>query len=269
LADLLTTASILVFYAGHFSHTNSNLAIRKPTNSPTMLTKTSALISLAALASTATAFTPESVSASRTAIRLAADVAPETPEPPVVKAINGWVADASKPCYGLPGDISPLGFFDPLGFTKNGELNDVKRIREAEIMHGRVAMMATVGYLIGENTPTIQFGFEHPIIANDQLASVSGMVLFPFFLTINICEAYRANKGWVEPGMGPLFSLRDNYYPGDLGFDPLGLKPTGASDFASMQAKELSNGRLAMLGVAGMCVQELVNGQPLLAGFGL
>ena len=31
------------------------------------------------------------------------------------------------------------------------------------------------------------------------------------------------------------------------------------------QTKELSNGRLAMLAAAGMCVQELVNGKPILA----
>ena len=42
-----------------------------------------------------------------------------------------------------------LGFFDPLGSTKDMELLGVKRFLEAEIMHGRVAMMATVGYLIG------------------------------------------------------------------------------------------------------------------------
>mmetsp|Transcript_31890 Transcript_31890/g.35807 ORF Transcript_31890/g.35807 Transcript_31890/m.35807 type:complete len:105 (+) Transcript_31890:92-406(+) len=90
-------------------------------------------------------------------------------------------------------------------------------------------------------------------------------VMFPFFLAINITEALRANKGWVEPGMGPLFTLRENYYPGDIGLDPLGLKPTNGADFANMQAKELSNGRLAMLAAAGMCVAELVNGQPVLA----
>jgi len=183
---------------------------------------------------------------------------PAKPVAPVVK-INGWAADSSKPCFGLPGAISPLGYFDPAGFCGgDASLDTVKRIREAEVMHGRVAMMATVGYFIGENTPT-PWGVTG--IANNQLAQVPGTVLFPFFLAINLCEAFRANKGWVEPGLGPLFTLRENYYPGDLGFDPLGLKPTNAADFADRQARELSNGRLAMLAAAGMCVQELVNGQ--------
>jgi hypothetical protein len=124
--------------------------------------------------------------------------------------------------------------------------------------------MATVGYLLAENTPTIAYGFEHPTIANDQIPSIPTAVLFPFFLLINIAEALRASKGWVEPGDGKLFTLRENYYPGDIGFDPLDWKPASAEDFASMQSKELSNGRLAMFAAAGMCVQELVTGQPLL-----
>ena len=54
--------------------------------------------------------------------------------------INGWTADESLPCYGLPGALAPTGFFDPLGFAQNGiSLNEVKRNREAEVMHGRVA----------------------------------------------------------------------------------------------------------------------------------
>ena len=129
--------------------------------------------------------------------------------------------------------------------------------------------MATIGYLIGENTPTIAYGFDHPTIANNQIPEVPGTVLFPFFLAINIAEALRASIGWVEPGLGPLFSLRESYYPGDLGFDPLGLKPSDPVEFQRMQAKELSNGRLAMIAAAGMCVQEQVTHQPLLAGLGL
>lgn len=183
---------------------------------------------------------------------------------PAVLPINGWVPDAALPCYGLPGAIAPLGHFDPLGFCNGRNLVGVKRFREAEIMHGRVAMMATVGYLIGENTPTIAYGFAHPTIANHQIPEVPGTVLFPFFMAINIAEALRANRGWVEPGLGPVFTLRERYYPGDLGFDPLGLKPTSAKDYENMQSKELSNGRLAMLAVAGMCVQEQIYGVPVL-----
>uniref|UniRef100_A0A7S4K623 Plastid light harvesting protein n=1 Tax=Odontella aurita TaxID=265563 RepID=A0A7S4K623_9STRA len=180
-----------------------------------------------------------------------------------------WFPDESKPCYGLPGASAPLGFFDPLGFTKDMELLGVKRFREAEIMHGRVAMMATLGYLISESTPTITYGMNvHHTIANNQIPEVPGTVLFPFFLAINICEALRASKGWVEPGLGPLFTLRESYYPGDLGFDPLGLRPTNMKDFDNMQTKELNNGRLAMLAAAGMCVQEQINGKGILENLG-
>eukprot|EP00532_Pseudo-nitzschia_australis_P002808 CAMPEP_0168188776 /NCGR_PEP_ID=MMETSP0139_2-20121125/15923_1 /TAXON_ID=44445 /ORGANISM="Pseudo-nitzschia australis, Strain 10249 10 AB" /LENGTH=242 /DNA_ID=CAMNT_0008111427 /DNA_START=221 /DNA_END=949 /DNA_ORIENTATION=+ len=230
------------------------------------------MILAAATASSVSAFAPVSTNGANTALKAAevAEIAseevvePPTP-PPLGPTLNGWTPDADKACFGLPGAISPLGFFDPLGLCKDRDLVGVKRFREAEIMHGRVAMMATVGYLVGENTPTIAYGFEHPTIANNMIPEVPLFgVMFPFFLIINICEALRANKGWVEPGMGPLFTLREQYYPGDLGFDPLGLKPTDGEAFANMQAKELSNGRLAMLAAAGMCVQELVNGKPVL-----
>ena len=52
--------------------------------------------------------------------------------------------------------------------------------------------------------------------------------------------------------------------PGDIGFDPLGLKPTDPTEFATMQTKELQQGRLAMLGIAGMVAQELVDKKPIL-----
>ena len=198
-----------------------------------------------------------------------ADLTTELNAAPVVQALNGWVADESKPCYGLPGASAPLGYFDPLGFCKGRNLEGVKRFREAEVMHGRVAMMATVGYLISESTPTITYGMNvHHTIANDQIPEVPGTVMFPFFLAINLAEAFRASKGWVEPGLGPLFTLRENYYPGDLGFDPVGFKPAGAKDFANMQTKELQNGRLAMLAAAGFCAQELVNGKGILENLG-
>ncbi|CAM9373660.1 unnamed protein product, partial [Ectocarpus sp. 4 AP-2014] len=53
--------------------------------------------------------------------------------------------------------------------------------------------------------------------------------------------------------------LREEYSPGDLGFNPAKIKPKNPVRLKKMQTKELHNGRLAMIGIAGMLVQELVN----------
>lgn len=184
-----------------------------------------------------------------------------TPAAPVVAPINGWVPDEAAPCYGLPGALAPTGYFDPLGFAQAGiSLNDVKRNREAEVQHGRVAMLACVGYLAGEATSG-PFDITGP--ANDQLQQMPWPAFSLLTLGIAAGEIRRAQIGWVEPDLGSwsktLFRLRDGYYPGDVGFDPLGLKPTDSKEFATMQTKELQNGRLAMIGAAGMCAQELCN----------
>ena len=44
--------------------------------------------------------------------------------------------------------------FDPFGFA---ETFDPKWLREAELKHGRVAMLATVGWLVQVNNTTILF----------------------------------------------------------------------------------------------------------------
>ena len=49
--------------------------------------------------------------------------------------------------------------------------------------------------------------------------------------------------------------------PGDIGFDPLGLKPEDPAAFFEMQEKEINNGRLAMIAAAGFLAQEAVTGQ--------
>ena len=134
-------------------------------------------------------------------------------------------------------------------------------------MHGRVAMLAAVGYLAGEAASPVVWNGAVSGPANDQLAQIPGPLFALLTLGIGIAETFRAQKGWVEPGAGTLWTLRDTYYPGDLGFDPLGLKPTDPKEFATMQTKELQNGRLAMLGVAGMCAQELTNHKTIVDTF--
>ena len=81
-------------------------------------------------------------------------------------------------------------------------------------------------------------------------------------LGVGICEANRIQLGWANPYENPanVQALKAGYTPGDLNFDPLGLKPTDPAELREMQAKELSHGRLGMLAAAGFLAQEAATG---------
>merc|ERR1712127_141311 len=50
----------------------------------------------------------------------------------------------------MPGALAPMGFFDPLGFAAKADEQTLRCYREAEVTHGRVAMLAVLGFLVGE-----------------------------------------------------------------------------------------------------------------------
>lgn len=53
---------------------------------------------------------------------------------------------------------------------------------------------------------------------------------------------------------------RDTYgFPGDLGWDPLGLYPKDEAGQFEMQTKEIKNGRLAMMAITSFVFQEYFN----------
>ena len=81
--------------------------------------------------------------------------------------------------------------------------------------------------------------------------------------TIMLTEIARAKIGWKDPAEA-MQSLRDDYTPGDLGFDPLGVAPKTEAEMLKMKNKELNNARLAMIAVAGIVTQEVITGQELL-----
>merc|ERR1712093_744947 len=66
--------------------------------------------------------------------------------------------DANAFAYGLPGALEPVGAFDPFGFTDGKDFDTIKGYREAELQHGRVAMLASLGMLVTEKP--IEF---HPL----------------------------------------------------------------------------------------------------------
>ena len=46
---------------------------------------------------------------------------------------------------------APTGFWDPAGFTADGSVEDFKRRRQTELKHGRISMLATMGYITPEH----------------------------------------------------------------------------------------------------------------------
>jgi hypothetical protein len=52
--------------------------------------------------------------------------------------------------FEIPGKLEPVGFFDPLGLSKSRSIDEIKKWREAELKHGRIAMLAVVGTLVAE-----------------------------------------------------------------------------------------------------------------------
>merc|ERR1719269_270032 len=59
----------------------------------------------------------------------------------------------------MAGVTAPMGFFDPLGFSTDCSEGKLLFYREVELKHGRVAMLASLGILVGE-----QF---HPLFGGD------------------------------------------------------------------------------------------------------
>jgi len=170
---------------------------------------------------------------------------------------------------GLTGALDPVGAFDPLGLAAKATDATLARYREAELAHGRVAMLATVGFLVGEKVEGSGFLFDAQITgpAITHITQVPDGFWAVIIAFIGAYEASRAQAGWVDPADCPVDQpglLKSDYSPGDLEFDPFGLMPEDDEDFAIMQTKELQNGRLAMLAAAGFLAQEAVDGQGII-----
>merc|ERR1719319_585051 len=143
--------------------------------------------------------------------------------------------------------------FDPCGFSERAP-EWLPWFREAELKHGRAAMLATVGFVVPEyfRIPGEQFSFESipkVIDAHDKLPDSMSQI----FLWISLLEAC---------SFGALANMNEfDRAPGDFGFDPLGLFPTDPEKQKEMQLKELKNGRLAMIAIGGMVAGAAVTGK--------
>merc|ERR1719426_563726 len=171
--------------------------------------------------------------------------------------------DAKAFAYGLPGADNVLGQFDPLGFLDGKDQLEVYRLREAELAHSRVAMLASLGFIVQERIHPLFSGDGGPAI--DQIPALPIWVWGVMLSGIGFAEQTRIAKGWskLDPNTQTVkgSTLRPGYYPGDLGFDPANIRPKDPTKLRVMQERELQNGRLAMLAAAGFLLQEAVTGE--------
>lgn len=158
----------------------------------------------------------------------------------------------------LVGSTKPIQNFDPLNFSKSD--NNLQYYREAELKHGRLAMVAAT------MIPLIERFTDRPAIHEfDKLPQTIQVGIVSSML---ISEFASMARGWKNPFENQLtdsdsyFKLNEDYQPGDFNFGL--IKDLNTDESKSLLNKELNNGRLAMIASLGMIVQELVTNQQLL-----
>jgi light-harvesting complex I chlorophyll a/b binding protein 1 len=166
------------------------------------------------------------------------------------------MADKAKSLPFMPQPPALVGYagdvgFDPVGFSN---LVDIKWLREAELKHSRVAMLACAGIIV---TSFLHLpGDVHDVgvvAAHDAAVRSGAMNQILFWTGLFEILSFKAISQMFE-GSGRA--------PGDFGFDPLKLS-VGKSqevkdDFA---LKELQNGRLAMFAFSGMITTAVLTGK--------
>jgi hypothetical protein len=173
---------------------------------------------------------------SRTAPRRAAAEAPPPP-PPFNPAEQRGVT-------------APFGFFDPAGFSKVGDEEGFRKLRTAEIKHGRVAMMAAVGAVVQHY---LQFpGFQSVpkgILAVTDGSGIAG------FAALTVVSGALEILLWKEDPSKSVDSIGDYGNPLQLGVGT----PLGEGE--DMRNRELNNGRAAMFAAVGIIIAELLTGK--------
>jgi hypothetical protein len=164
------------------------------------------------------------------------------------------------PGVGVAGQVAPVkGFWDPFKLSSQATAGELAYFREAELKHGRVCMLALLGFIVQEKF--------HPLFGGDidkpsiQLVAEPKLALFwpAVVAAIAVPELASLDRiDYATESLGFTPSLKDGVSPGDVGFDPLGLKPDDPQERLDMQNREILHGRLCMIATAGAFAQELL-----------
>ncbi len=178
------------------------------------------------------------------------------------------------------------------GLIPDRVMNSIKKalnpsafdLREAEIKHGRIAMLAALGWPISELK---HYDLARQIGMQDLLTTTSGKA--PSILNGGLSNAPSLLALGVAFAVGSVLEYENirrksapdslqNFYdmwreedfdePGNFNFDPLNFKETltkTPEQKVQMQKIEIFNGRVSMLATVGYVVQEIYTGLPVIS----
>merc|ERR1719330_965734 len=172
-------------------------------------------------------------------------------------AWGDWALYTDSPLRAFESELGvqpPFGFWDPLGFSKDGDEASFKRRRETEIKHGRISMLATLGYMTPEITgkfsgylsPSQELKFEDIPNGLAAISKVPGAGWAQIVAYFGYCEF---SGGFDDYKTGT---------PGDYGWKA--LTSSDPEEKTKKLSAEIANGRLAMVAIIGMFFQDGLTG---------
>ena len=160
-----------------------------------------------------------------------------------------------------PCAFKQLGFFDPLGLLADEDEDRFNRLRSVELKHGRVSMLAVVGYLV--TAAGIRFPGAEDV--------PDGLAAFPYLHTFE-------NGKYVLLQMLAFFAVAEMVNRDAFGkAEFIGDFRNGSLDFGwdkfdektKMRKRntELNQGRAAMMGITGLITHEVLGSSILPGGY--
>merc|ERR1719277_746692 len=186
---------------------------------------------------------------------------------------------AATVVYAFENDLGvqpPTGFWDPAGLSADGDKFDFFRRRCVELKHGRVSMLACIGYIVQEfarwpGVVSYTNGTKFADIPNG-LAALLKVPAVGWTQILFFCGYMELFAAYQDPNLMPgklssrlvvgLTEIQDA--PNNYTFGPFGIINAESIKDPEIRRKklnaEIANGRLAMVAIIGMFFQDGLTG---------
>ena len=161
---------------------------------------------------------------------------------------------ASSCAFNVANNVRSKVVFDPFNFVEKASNNELLRYKEAELKHSRWAMIGATAL------PIIESKTHNPAIhAFDHLSDETKTLILG---AIAAGEGMTILKGYENPfslnDSSSYFKIKEDYVPGDIGLS------FSENLTQELEMKELTSGRIAMVGFILMTLQELITDKSIL-----